>query len=70
MRVRKKGFEVTPGVVLHASQNGNGDWVAWIEQDGEPVLKTEGRPRVFTAPTRYRAQCEAVRWLHQPAVLR
>lgn len=67
--LRKRGFEVGPGVVLFASRSSEGQWQVWAELDGRP-MEWRGQPRIFEAATRFRAQCKAIRWLETAGYLR
>ena len=48
---------------MRASETRQGGWLAWIERNGEPIMVSEDRPRIFDGPTCYQAQCAAVKWL-------
>lgn len=63
--LRKRGLEIKPGVVLRTSQQPDGNWAAWVEEDGKPVETDHGKPRLFLGASSYGAQCEAIRWLRQ-----
>lgn len=60
--LRKKGLRLTSEAGLKTSRTPDGQWVAWIEQDGSPVTCESGKPRLFEGSTRYQAQCSAFRW--------
>lgn len=60
--LRRKGFEVGPGVVLVARRAPEGHWAVWAEFEGCPI-GPEGHPRLFEGATRFQAQCDAIRWL-------
>lgn len=63
--LRKRGLEIKPGLVLRTSQQPDGNWTAWVEEDGDPVTTDQGKPRLFLGASSYGAQCEAIRWLRQ-----
>lgn len=63
------GLAVAPGLLLLTREQPDGTWLAWIEQDGTPVLDSEGRPQAFSGTSCYRAQCEAARWLRRWGVM-
>ncbi|MBI3924993.1 MAG: hypothetical protein HY319_05590 [Armatimonadetes bacterium] len=56
-------MNVAPDVRLVTSEQPDGTWAAWIERDGVPIEIHPARPRVFYGPTRYRAQCAAMKWV-------
>ncbi len=61
--LRKKGLEVAPGISVRASETQDGEWLAWVEREGEPMMQAPDQPRLFSGHTRYQAQCAAVKWL-------
>lgn len=63
--LRRRGLEIKPGLVLRTSQQPDGNWAAWVEEDGQPVAADNGKPRLFHGASAYGAQCEAIRWLRQ-----
>ncbi|MCE7870839.1 hypothetical protein DYH09_10720 [bacterium CPR1] len=63
--LRRRGLEIKPGLVLRTSQQPDGNWAAWVEEEGAPVVADNGKPRLFLGASSYGAQCEAIRWLRQ-----
>lgn len=62
LTLRQSGLSLGSRVGLKTSRTQDGQWVAWIEFDGEPLVAESGKPRLFEGPTRYQAQCRAFRW--------
>lgn len=58
----KKGLRLGSEAGLKTSRTQDGQWVAWIELDGQPLTGDTGKPKLFEGPTRYQAQCRAFRW--------
>ena len=62
LALRKSGLSLDPEVAAKTSQTKDGYWVAWIERAGRPVVCESGKPKLFEAPSRFQAQCQALRW--------
>lgn len=58
------GLTIGPGAALKSRQADDGSWFAWIEVEKRSVETSGGQARVFNAPTRYQAQCQAYRWFY------
>lgn len=61
--LRRRGLEIGPGLVLRTSEQPDGSWAAWIEEEGKPIETEAGKPRLFLGASSYGAQCEAMRYL-------
>lgn len=56
------GFRLEDGSIVFCRRLKDGWWEAWIERGGSPLATSDGQTLSFFGPTRFKAQCKAVRW--------
>ena len=57
------GFHLDDGAVVLCRSKHDGWWEAWIQESGTPTdFHAESPFPTFLAPSRFKAQCDAIRW--------